>query len=92
MKNLFSTFLLCIGFALSPLVANAASCDLSSYSTDTPPSATTDKTYDRVDHCVKKIGSHLQGATARFLSHIAMPPVVVNRDTFCRISLLRTQA
>lgn len=54
MKRLFCTFLLCIGFALSPLVANAASCDLSSSSTNTPPSALTDKTYEKVDHCVKK--------------------------------------
>ena len=54
MKNLFSIFLLYVGFTLSPLVAHAASCDLSSYSTNTPPSASTDKTYDKVDHCVKK--------------------------------------
>ena len=54
MKMLFCTFLLCIGFTLSPLVAHAASCDLSSYSTDTPPSASTDKIYDKVDHCVNK--------------------------------------
>lgn len=54
MKNLFSIFLLCIGFTLSPLVAHAVDCNLSSYSTDTPPSASTDKTYDKVDHCVNK--------------------------------------
>lgn len=54
MKRLFCTFLLCIGFTLSPLIAHAADCNLSSYSTNTPPSASTDKTYDVVDHCADK--------------------------------------
>lgn len=56
MKRLFCTFLLCIGFTLSPLIAHAVDCDLSKWSGDSPPSDSTDRkyVYDKVDNCVDK--------------------------------------